>query len=91
MYNPKYMTSDGSENDGTNKPFSSLDSAPNASENVGKYITIEGESGCYFSNGTDWEKKNNPAIWFADQVHLNYNGYKKIAGVIAYELNTIWQ
>lgn len=87
-YNSNYLPNDG-VNDGTNKPFDDLLSAPLASENNGKYITIVDEDGCYQSVDGEWVKKSNSAIWNADQLHLKKDGYHKIAGIIAGDIKKI--
>lgn len=87
-YNSNYLPNDG-VNDGTNKPFDDLLSAPLASENNGKYITIVDEDGCYQSVDGEWVKKSNSAIWNADQLHLKKDGYHKIAGMIAGDIKKI--
>lgn len=87
-YNASYIPADGI-NDGTNKPFDSLASAPNATLNDGKYITIQGVSNCYRSNGTAWVADDTPYIWNADQLHPNTAGYMRIGSHIAQELLTI--
>ena len=87
-YNAVYLPSNGS-NDGTNKPFESIGAAPSASENTGRVITVAGESGSYKSDGSQWLKQGNTAPWNADQLHLNKDGYHKIAGIIAGKLNDI--
>ncbi len=88
-YNPNYIPADGI-NDGTNKPFASLSVAPPASDNNGKYITITDESGCYLSNGTSWVANSAAAIWNADQFHLGDNGFRRVGGIVAGEINNIW-
>lgn len=87
-YNSNYIPKDG-VNDGNNKPFTSLDEAPDATSNSGKYITINEESGCYKSNGTNWEKAQNSAPWNADQLHLNTDGYNRIGDYIAGFINNL--
>ena len=88
-YATNYIPSDG-VNDGTNKPFSSLDVAPSAASNNDKYITILGVSGCYKSNGTSWEKLSSPAYpWNGDQLHLNQAGGYRLGEYIAGQLLTI--
>lgn len=88
-YNANYIPASGS-NTGVNIPFASLSAAPSASANNGKYITVQGESGCYKSNGTTWVKDATiPAIWNADQLHLNELGYKRIGEYIAGEIEKI--
>lgn len=88
-YNPNYIPKDG-VNDGTNKPFASLDEAPDATSNNGKYITIVGEQkSCYKSNGEIWEKALNQAPWNADQLHLNTDGYNRIGDYIAGFINNL--
>ena len=63
--------------------------APDATSNSGKYITINEESGCYKSNGSIWEKAQNPAPWNADQLHLNTDGYNRIGDYIAGFINNL--
>lgn len=87
-YNSNYIPSDG-VNDGTNKPFTSLSDAPSASSNNGKYITISGKEGCYVSDGTSWNYDYRSAPWNGDQLHLNQDGYQRIAEFIAGHLINI--
>lgn len=75
--------------DGTNKQFENLESAPLASENTGKYITVVGVANCYKSNGTNWEQHSAPYIWNGDQLHPNNKGYERIGEFIAGKLITI--
>ena len=89
IYNKNYIPYDG-VNDATNSPFPSLSDAPNASENNGKYITIQGVSGCYKSNGSSWVAETSiPAVWNGDQLHLNKNGGDRLGDYIARQLITI--
>ena len=82
-YSSTYIPSDGI-NDGTNKPFASLEEAPSASENNGKYITIQDVDDAYKSDGENWIKVPYLfAPWNADQLHLNTNGYYRIGDYIA--------
>lgn len=87
-YNTNYLPADGVL-DGTNKPYESIDVAPSASANSGKYITISGKDGCYKSDGVSWVWEYTGAIWNGDQLHLNQNGYQRIAEYIAGQLLTI--
>lgn len=80
-YNKLYIPSDGINNS-TNKPFASLQEAPSASENQGKYITIQDTEGCFYSNGNSWEANSTPYIWLGDQLHPNSDGYKRIASLV---------
>lgn len=80
-YNKLYIPSDGINNS-TNKPFASLQEAPSASENQGKYITIQDTEGCFYSNGISWEANSSPYIWLGDQLHPNSDGYKRIASLV---------
>ena len=88
-YNDNYIPVDGI-NDGTNKSFDSLDSAPSASENEGKYITVTGKLQAYKSDGSSWVLQSNyPAPWNGDQLHLNTDGYYRIGEYIAGQINTL--
>lgn len=87
-YNANYLPADGAL-DGTNKPYASLDVAPDASSNTGKYITVTGKDGCYKSDGTSWVWEYTGAIWNGDQLHLNQDGYQRMAEYIAGQLMTI--
>lgn len=88
-YNNNYIPADGI-NDGTNKPFDSLDSAPSASENEGKYITVTGKLNAYKSDGSSWVLQSNyPAPWNGDQLHLNTEGYYRIGEYIAGQINAM--
>lgn len=85
-YNPNYIPSDG-VNDGTNKPFESLDVAPSAAANSGKYITIANVTGSYKSDGENWVKQSNyPFPWNGDQLHLNQAGGYRLGDYIAGQL-----
>lgn len=87
-YNANYIPADGVL-DGTNKPFASLDVAPSVSANSGKYITISDKDGCYKSDGTSWIWEYTSAIWNGDQLHLNQDGYQRIAEYIAGALSLV--
>ena len=81
-YSPYYIPADG-QNNGTNKPFDSVDSAPDASLNNGRYITVNNQSGCYKSNGIAWVKDQRPSPWNNDQLHPNKDGYDRLGDYIA--------
>lgn len=88
-YAENYIPSDG-VNDGTNKPFASLDAAPSASANTNKYITVSGVSGCYKSDGSTWVKLTSPNYpWNGDQLHLGKEGGYRLGEYIAGQLTTI--
>lgn len=88
-YATNYIPSDG-VNDGTNKPFASLDAAPLASANTNKYITVSGVSGCYKSDGNTWVKLSSPNYpWNGDQLHLGKEGGYRLGEYIAGQLTTI--
>lgn len=83
-YNPNYIPNgNGGVNDGENRPFESLEKAPSAADNTGKYITINGESNCYQSDGENWVKKSIPFIMWADQLHLGDLGYNLYGRYVA--------
>ena len=82
-YSSTYIPSSGT-NDGTNKPFASLNEAPIASENNGKFITIQGQRDAYKSDGENWAKVPwMLAPWNNDQLHLNTKGYYRLGDYIA--------
>ena len=84
-YNTMYIPQDGINN-GTNKPFASIEDAPNAAENINKYITVTNLESykVYKSNGTNWvEQSNYPYPWNGDQLHPGSNGYKLIGDIVA--------
>ena len=83
-YSRYYVPCDG-VNDGTNKPFPSLEAAPTGAAYNGKFITIEGEEGCYFYRG-GWYPSPYPCVWNADQLHLNKAGRKVVGEYIAKEM-----
>lgn len=79
-YNPLYITGDGTENDGKNKPFASTQSLP-SSVAVGSLATVGNDS--YEYDGSTWKKNGMLAPWNADQLHTNEEGSKRIGEYIA--------
>lgn len=82
----RYLTADGSQNVGVNRPFASLAAAPDPMKNKGRCITVVGMQGHYLSDGKAWVKCPAPFPWFADQLHLNPDGYRLIGEAIAREV-----
>lgn len=81
-YNSSYIPADGI-NDGTDKPFESVDAAPDPSANDGKYITIS-DGSIYRSDGSQWVlSSSGKCPWNSDQLHLNARGYARIGDYIA--------
>lgn len=82
----RYLTSDGSPNVGTNCPFASISDAPDPVANKGRLVTVRGERGHYSSDGKAWRKQSGSFPWFADQLHLNADGYRRVGEAIAREI-----
>lgn len=83
----RYLPADGTANAGTNCPFASLAAAPDPAANKGRLITVRGVRGHYASDGKTWQWMMAPYPWFADQLHLNSDGYRLLGEAIARELH----
>lgn len=79
----RYLPADGSPNAGTNCPFASLAAAPDPAANKGRLITVRGERGHFQSDGRSWTRQSAPYPWFADQLHLNADGYRLLGEAVA--------
>ena len=82
----RYLPADGAPNAGTNCPFASLAAAPDPAANKGRLITVSGVPGHYASDGREWKKSSAPFPWFADQLHLNADGYRLLGEAVAREM-----
>ena len=86
-YNQKYIPADGL-NDGSNKPFASLESVPDPSLNKNLKVTVGTESNykTYKSNGSNWIIDSARFPWLGDHLHLNSDGGKILGNYIAAQL-----
>ena len=86
-YNQKYIPADGL-NDGSNKPFVSLESVPDPSLNKNLKVTVGTESNykTYKSNGSNWIIDSARFPWLGDHLHLNSDGGKILGNYIAAQL-----
>lgn len=86
-YNQKYIPADGL-NDGSNKPFASLESVPDPSLNKNLKVTVGTESNykTYKSNGSSWIIDSARYPWIGDHLHLNSDGGKLLGNYIAAQL-----
>ena len=86
-YNQNYIPADGL-NDGSNKPFASLESVPDPSLNNNLKVTVGTESNykTYKSNGSNWIIDSARFPWLGDHLHLNSDGGKILGNYIAAQL-----